>query len=148
MRYTGFRRFTAIAGLLAIAALTAACGDDVVDADTDALVATWDLQSVDGRSLPLSDTTLDCSYTLRSASFTFKATGTYTTLNDTVIECEGFDEEDVGGAGGGTWRAEDDQIFLLLTGETDEQVGRWSISGSTLVLTDELDGTVLVFKRR
>lgn len=144
------------AGFVLLAGLgLAACGDDPKDVDGKAsLVGTWDVQSINGDALPITETEevepgYTCSFTIESIEITFTTAGSYSGQQKFTSVCTGEDTQTQNFPFGGTYRTSGSTLFMTDTGDVEESVA-FTVSGSTATLTFTEDGEteVIVLKRR
>lgn len=103
---------------------------------SDALLGTWVSTSLMAGGMELSDNGL-------TLTITFESDGTYTTSFTSdldMIFCEGA----TSCTDGGPYTRTGTQITLD-AGTTDESVVGYSISGDTMTVTGDIDGTPIVF---
>jgi hypothetical protein len=144
-------------GLLVILAPfgLAACGDSPTEPGS-ALVATWDVRSVDGQTLPHSVTEdfgdgLICTMTVTSMDITFTRAGRYTGNFNATLACPGLGSQTFNEPAAGKYRVSGTTLFMTQDpdayGSYAEERNTFSISGRTLTITDD-EGTVIVLERR
>jgi hypothetical protein len=155
MRHHAFRGL-----VVAMVVALSACGDSrsPTDAATAALVATWDIRTVDGQPLPYVETEdfgggLSCSLTLVAGHVVFRSNGRYDSAASGSFECTGLGSQTFDGQAAGSWRVSGNTLFLQQDPDEDgpyeEQAHTYSISGRTLTMTDtDPEGTVVVLERR
>jgi hypothetical protein len=147
---------TAISLLVVLVPLgLAACGDSPTEPGA-ALVATWDVRSVDGQTLPHSVTEdfgggIMCTMTVTAMHITFNSAGRYAANIAGTFACPGLGTQPFNEPAAGTYRVSGNSLFMTQDPDADgphaEERSTFSISGRTLTITDD-DGTVIVLERR
>jgi hypothetical protein len=147
---------TALGLLVVLAPLgLAACGDSPTEPGA-ALVATWDVRSIDGQTLPHSVTEdfgggIMCTMTVTSMDITFTRTNRYAGNITGTVACPGLGSQTFNEPAAGTYRVSGTSLFMTQDPDADgphaEVRSTFSISGRTLTITDG-DGTVIVLERR
>jgi hypothetical protein len=155
-RMVPMRVRTALGLLVILAPLgLAACGDSPTEPGS-ALVATWDVRSVDGQTLPHSVTEdfgggLICTMTVTSMDITFTRAGRYAVNFNGTVACPGLGSQTFTEPTAGTYRVSGTSLYMKqdpdAQGPHSEERSTFSISGRTLTITDD-DGTVIVLERR
>ena len=114
-------RAAAAAGAALSAALLAACGGGSdATAPQQQLPGVYTLRTVNGSGLPYTFAGSDGSFTISADAYTFNADGTYAEHGtETVV-----------GSGTSTTRTLSDS-------------GRWTLNGSAITVTSQVDGTVI-----
>ena len=108
-----------------VAFCTAGCEDDEDEGGGNSLVGTWRATSYNGQALDAGT----------SVVVTFRSDGTATTTYTIAGQSDSSQ---------GTWSAEDGVLTVTADGETDS--ANYSISGSTLTISDE-EGTFTLKKQ-
>lgn len=145
--------------LVVVAALGLAACDSSgpTESESDSLVATWDVRSIDGQTLPITESEdmgngLVCTFTFSSASITFQNSGRFTSSIVASGGCTGMPTQSFNETTAGTWRVQGSTLFMKEDpdedGENEEEASTFTRSGDMLTITSTDDGTVVVLERR
>lgn len=127
------------------------------ESESAALVATWDVRSIDGETLPITESEdigdgVVCTFTFSAAAITFQNGGRYTANLTASVGCPGIPTQHLNETSGGTWRVQGSTLFMKQdadeTGTHSEEANTFSRSGNMLTITSNDDGSVIVLERR
>ena len=132
------------------------CGDDGSGPNAQAsIVGTWDVQSIDGNSLPWTETEtfegVTCTFTLHAMVVTFTNNKTYSGTEDFSGSCAGQTFPRTTEPFNGTYSIQGNQLTMTdAEHPNDPDTATFTISGSTLtvIIVEDGETTTLVAKKR
>ena len=97
--------------------------------------------------MPVVESDDICTYIIKTATFTFRSDGTYSSVAQTSFSCDGEAAENDTETETGTYDIDGHEITLTSDEFEDEITFTFTITGSSLRLTADESG-VLVLKKR
>lgn len=143
--------------LVAALGLAACESNSTTELDSDSLVATWDVRSIDGQTLPITESEdvgdgVICTYTFSSGAITFAESGRFTTVFNGSAGCTGTPTQNFNETSGGTWRVQGSTLYMKQDADEDgqhaEEPHTFTRSGNTLTVTNIEDNSTIILQRR